>query len=237
MVTEELLRRDVRLLGQLLGEVILERQGPDSYQLVEDIATWHATGARTSREPKAGSPTASRRSMPSTRGWWCRAFSLFFDMSNIAEDRHRVRVLRDREGSVFPKPIGESIAAAVAAMQQAGFSAEQMQTALNKLNIELVFTAHPSEAKRRSIRARLRRMRQAIQELDRADLLPRERVELETGLRSELLVLWQTEMLRTSRPTVLEEVARGLSIVPRLVEVVPDVYGALRGAGRVLSRA
>ncbi|HEX4149741.1 MAG TPA: phosphoenolpyruvate carboxylase, partial [Pirellulales bacterium] len=230
MVTEELLRRDVRLLGQLLGEIILERQGADSYRLVEDIR--HLARDRRQNVPGAEGRLADRvASLDAEHARLVvRAFSLFFDMSNIAEDRHRVRVLRDREGSVSPQPIGESIAAAIAAMHKAGLSAEQMQTALDKLDIELVFTAHPSEAKRRSIRARLRRMRQAIQELDRAELLPRERVELESGLRSELLVLWQTEMLRASRPTVLEEVARGLSIVPRLVEVVPHVYGALRRA-------
>src|SRR5580698_1653379 len=196
MVTEELLRRDVRLLGQLLGEIILERQGPDSYQLVEDIR--HLARDRRQNVPGAEGRLADRvASLDAEHARLVvRAFSLFFDMSNIAEDRHRVRVLRDREGSVYPQPIGESIAAAVAAMHKAGLSAEQMQTALDKLDIELVFTAHPSEAKRRSIRARLRRMRQAIQELDRPDLLPRERQELESGLRSELVVLWQTEMLR-----------------------------------------
>ena len=70
------------------------------------------------------------------------------------------------------------------------------------LSVELVFTAHPSEAKRRSIRAKLRRMRRSLRELDRTDLLPRERAAHEDALRGELRVLWQTEFLRPTRPTV-----------------------------------
>ena len=106
--------------------------------------------------------------------------------------------------------------------------ATQVQQALDQLDVELVFTAHPSEAKRRSIRSKLRRMRQCLEDLDRADLLPRERAGVRARLRADLTVLWQTEFLRPMRPSVLEEVERGLSIMPRLWEVVPEIYLSLR---------
>jgi len=159
-----------------------------------------------------------------------RAFSIFFDLANIAEDRQRVRVLRERELASDPEPISESLAAGVAQLKRSGFKAEAVQAALDELSIDLVFTAHPSEAKRRSIRAKLRRMRHALQELDRDDLLPRERHRLREGMQGELSVLWQSEFLHPSRPTVLEEVDRGLSIMPRLWETIPQVYRALRRA-------
>ena len=157
-----------------------------------------------------------------------RAFSIFFDLANIAEDRQRVRVLRSREAKCEGAPIPESVAAGCAELVRSGVSAERMQQILDSLSIELVFTAHPSEAKRRSIRAKLRRMRQSLKELDAADVLPREVRRLEERLRSELSVLWRTDFLRPVRPSVLDEVDRGLSIMPRIWEVVPELYQAIR---------
>ena len=216
------------MLGDMLGEVITDMAGPESLELVEAVRI-------ASRERRSGSSEAeqtlarliSRLSCNEARTV-ARAFSIFFDLANIAEDRQRVRVLREREQQLYPKPISESLGAAIGQLKTHGLSADDVQTALDQLAIELVFTAHPSEAKRRSIRAKLRRMRFALQELDRTDLLPRERHRLETSLQSELSVLWQTEFLRYSRPTVSDEVERGLSIMPRIWEVVPQVYQALR---------
>lgn len=216
------------MLGDMLGETITELAGKPAFELVEAIRL-------LSRERRSGSPDAERalaEKIAALSGdearTVARAFSIFFDLANIAEDRQRVRVLRERESIKYPEPISESLAAGIAEMKKAGLSAEQIQAAVNNLSIELVFTAHPSEAKRRSIRAKLRRMRQALLELDRSDLLPRERKRAEADLRSELVVLWQTEFLAPTRPTVLDEVDRGLSIVPRLWQAVPLVYDAMR---------
>lgn len=229
-VSNDLLRRDVRMLGDLLGDVITELVGPGALALVEDVRqlSRRRRSGEHEAEPElaarvAGLDLAQARTVS-------RAFSIFFDLANLAEDRHRIRVLRSREQEKFPAPISESIGAGIARLREAGFTVEQVQKAIDDLAIELVFTAHPSEAKRRSIRAKLRRMRYALQELDRDDLLPRERERLERRIRSDLTVLWQTDFLRPSRPTVLEEVERGLSITPRLWEVVPQVYEALRRA-------
>jgi phosphoenolpyruvate carboxylase len=229
-VSEDLLRRDVRMLGDMLGEVIIELAGSAAFSLVEEVR-------QLSRRRRSGDHTAEpeleekiRQLGISDARVVARAFGVFFDLANLAEDRHRIRVLRDREQEKSPTPISESIGAGIAQLRDAGFTAEQVQTALDSLAVELVFTAHPSEAKRRSIRSLLRRMRQVLQELDRTDLLPRERERLETRIRTELTVLWQTDFLRPSKPTVLQEVQRGLSITPRLWEVVPQVYESMRRA-------
>ncbi len=228
MATDDLLRRDVRLLGDMLGSVIRELAGPESLALVEEVRT-------LARDRRAGHQDAERlleariRSLDEREARLvARSFSIFFDLVNIAEDRQRVRVLRQRERDSHPQPLGESLAAGIAELHSLGLSAADVQRVLDGLHVELVFTAHPSEAKRRSIRAKLRRMRHSLQELDRDDQLPRERARHEADMRSELSVLWQTEFLRPSRPTVRDEVERGLSIMPRLWDAVPQVHAALR---------
>jgi phosphoenolpyruvate carboxylase len=228
VANDDLLRRDIRLLGDMLGGVIVDLAGRDALALIEEIRT-------LSRDRRAGRHDAERalatriESLDTAQAECvARAFSVYFDLVNIAEDRQRVRVLRERERERAPEPIGESLAAGIAELKARGLSAAEVQQALDRLAIELVFTAHPSEAKRRSIRAKLRRMRHSLRELDRADLLPRERTAHEADMRGELDVLWQTEFLRPTRPTVLDEVERGLSIMPRLWEAVPQVHASLR---------
>jgi phosphoenolpyruvate carboxylase len=229
-VNQELLRRDVRFLGDMLGEVIRDLAGQPALDRVEEIR-------KVARERRTGLPAAESgltRLIASLdeadARTVTRAFSIFFDLANLAEDRHRVRVLRSRERNRHPQPRHESIGDAILKMRDAGMTPDAVQSALDRLSIELVFTAHPSEAKRRSHRSKIRRMRQALEELERDDLLPRERRKRENHLRTELTVLWQSEFLRPSRPTVLQEVHRGLSIAPRLWEVVPEIYDDMRRA-------
>lgn len=230
MINNDQLRRDVRLLGDLLGEIISEDSGPEAVQLVQEIR--HLARDRRANVPGAEGLLSKRITELSEEQarLVARSLSIFFDLANLAEDRQRIRVLRQREQDRHPDPISESIGASIVELKAAGLNAEQVQQALEKLDVELVFTAHPSEAKRRSIRSKLRRMRQCLQDLDRTDLLPRERTAVMARLRADLTVLWQTEFLRPMRPSVLEEVERGLSIMPRLWEVVPAIYLSLREA-------
>ena len=228
-VSNELLRRDVRMLADMLGEAITALAGAPALSLVEDIRKL-SRSRRSGEEASAEQDLAQRIAAldEAQIQTVVRAFTVFLDLSNLAEDRHRIRVLRQRE--LEHEPLGESIGAGIAALRSQGFTAPQVQQALHRLLIELIFTAHPSEAKRRAVRAKLRRMRESLQELDRPDLVPRERRDLETNLRTELTILWQTEFLRPRRPTVLEEVDRVLSIAPRIWEVTPRIYEALRRA-------
>ena len=230
MVDDDLLRRDVRLLGDMLGGVIRESEGQEALDLVEEIRS-------LARDRRAGQQAAeteldTRIAALDDRqaSIVARAFSVFFDLVNIAEDRQRIRVLRDRERERDPAPLKESLAGGIADFRERGLSAEEVQGALNRLAVELVFTAHPSEAKRRSIRSKLRRMRKSLEALDNSDLLPRERRRHEADMHTELAILWQSEFLRPSRPTVLDEVERGLSVMPRIWEAVPQVYASVRQA-------
>ncbi len=228
VVDDELLRRDVRFLADMLGEVIRELEGQEAIDLVEEVRG--LARARRSGDHAAEAALDEKIAAIDERQATIvtRAFSVFFDLVNIAEDRQRVRVLRDRERSRDPKPLVESLAGGVAAFRDTGLTADALQAALDRLSVELVFTAHPSEAKRRNIRAKLRRMRSSLEALDHPDILPRERRRLEAGLRAELVVLWQSEFLRPTRPSVLDEVDRGLSVMPRIWKAVPEVYASLR---------
>ncbi len=228
MVADDLLRRDVRLLGDMLGSVILELEGHGAFDLVEEIRRL-ARERRTGRQAAEAELDARIAALDDRQASIvARAFSVFFDLVNIAEDRQRVRVLRERERERDPQPLKESLAGGIADLRDRGLSADDLQQALDRLAVELVFTAHPSEAKRRNIRAKLRRMRQSLEALDRPDLLPRERRRHEADMRAELSVLWQSEFLRPERPTVLDEVERGLSVMPRIWEAVPEVYASVR---------
>ncbi len=228
MVDNDQLRRDIFLLEDLLASVVMEDEGKDAVQLVTEIRQL----ARDRRTSVPGAEAALSQRIHALDQEQirtvARSLSVFFDLANIAEDRQRVRVLRQREQDLHPNSIGESIGAAIRQLKDAGLNAERVQKALEQLDVELVFTAHPSEAKRRSIRAKLRRMRHCLEELDRVDLLPRERANVLNRLRADLTVMWQTDFLRPMRPSVLEEVERGLSIMPRLWEVVPEIYLSLR---------
>jgi phosphoenolpyruvate carboxylase len=227
---DELLRRDVRFLGDMLGSVIEELAGAEAHALVEEVRRLarERRQGRHDAEPALAARIESLNEQQATVV--ARALGIFFDLSNIAEDRQRIRVLRERERRLHPEPLGESLAAGIAELKALGAPAADVQQVLDRLAVELVFTAHPSEAKRRSIRAKLRRMRKSLEEFDSDHLLPRERARHGADMRSELMLLWQTEFLRPTRPTVLDEVDRGLSIMPRLWEAVPQVHAALRRA-------
>ena len=111
-----------------------------------------------------------------------------------------------------------------------GRTADEMRTLIEALGIELVVTAHPTEAKRRSIRAKLRRISRLLSEFDQPGLLPRERTRLEDEIRAEVAKIWQTDFIRPWPPTVINEVQRGLSISPVLWKVVPEIMRDFREA-------
>ncbi|MFM7137266.1 MAG: phosphoenolpyruvate carboxylase, partial [Planctomycetota bacterium] len=120
MVEDELLRRDVRLLGDMLGDVIRSLAGPEAVALVEEIRG--LARARRSGDHAAEAALDARiAGLDEAQATVvARAFSVFFDLVNIAEDRQRVRVLRDRERTRDPLPLAESMAGGIAEFQKSG---------------------------------------------------------------------------------------------------------------------
>lgn len=227
---DELLRREIDSLGRLFGDVLKQFAGEEAFALVERVRG-QAKRFRDGDEA-AGDELAELLRGLSGRELQLviKAFSCFLELANLAEDRQRVRSLRQKQRELAPAPRKESIRAAIESLQQQGLSSEQVQAALAGVDVELVFTAHPTEAKRKSLRSKLREIRHILAELDGDNLLASEIESSERQLRREIVKLWQTDLVRPLRPTVMEEVHRGLSFQPVLWRTVPRIMGELRGA-------
>jgi phosphoenolpyruvate carboxylase len=223
------LREEITNLGKMLGDTIREIAGDDALKIVEKLR-------RLAWDSRSGQPGAEQiliRLIASLRNDQLSvvitAFSIFLDLINLAEDRERVRVLHARKRNAYPHTHSESIHESIERIAKSGTLASKMQLLLDKLHIELVFTAHPTESKRRAVREKLRRIRELLSESD-AQQLPPEHERTQRQIRTELAKLWQTDFIRPWRPSVMQEVERGLSIKPVLWEVLPQILGDMRGS-------
>jgi len=225
---DRLLHRDTRLLCWELARMIRQHGTGDLLDLAEQLLRL----ARQRREGDAEAAGAMERLLAgldvNQLQQLVRLQGCYLELMNLAEDRHRARVLRQRDDAAFPAPRGESIGAAVDALRAAGVSPQQMQDLLDKLDICPVFTAHPTEAKRVTLRLVLARMRETLRALDRRDLLRRQREDLVQSLQADLMCFWETETVRPLKPSVLEEVSRNLHVASTLWEVIPQLFRELR---------
>src|SRR5262249_45061113 len=200
---------DIRLLGNLLGEIIREQHGNAALDLVEHVraqARSRRQHVTDDTQTWALAATIDALTVDEHRVL-IKAFSNYFQLINIAEDQQRVRVLRQREMSGH---LDESIDPAIEALKAAGVSAAEVRSMLDKLCVRLVLTAHPSEAKRKEILVKLRRITELMTVHDRDNLIPRESKELDAALAEEVEEMWQTRPTRASRTTVADEVDFGL---------------------------
>lgn len=224
------LRNEVRWLGELLGQTIATHSAPAHLTLVEQIR-------ELAKARRIGFDTSERRLLelidsltPQEMDAVIRAFSIFFDLANLAEDRHRSRVLCLRETASDPEPQQESITAAIQKLARSAVDPTDLQELLLKLTIEPVFTAHPTEAKRKSLRERVRDIREHLNQLDSQLLTPNQRRQETEELQADLALLWQTDFVRDRRPTVLEELERSLFFFSTLWEILPELYNELASA-------
>jgi phosphoenolpyruvate carboxylase len=227
-----LLERDRRLLGFQLARTLDALATPGFRTTINRLV-------RLSRARRRGDEHAERKLVALIETLDCdtiedviRALSCRLDMDNLAEDRQRIRILHQRERAADPAPISQSIGAAVNELTTAGFDSDQLAAIVDQLDIEMVFTAHPTEAKRRTHRHALRRLRADLTDLDRSDMLPRERAEALTRMQTDIGCLWETDTVRPHRPTVLDEVKRCLFFTESLWRVVPHIYRGMRTALR-----
>ncbi|MEM6328702.1 MAG: phosphoenolpyruvate carboxylase [Planctomycetota bacterium] len=230
MATDEVLRREIASLGRMFGEVLLQFEGEAAFNLVEKVRA----EARLACEGDAAAGDRLAALLSGCTGRELRviikAFSGFLELANLAEDRQRMRVLREKELASRSGPRWESIGAAVLGLRERGLTPEEFAKVMAGIDIELVFTAHPTEAKRKSIRSKVRAIRRLLATLDKPDLLDAERGRQQTLLRGELTKLWQTDLVRPMPPTVMEEVDRGLSFQSVLWDTAPKILGELRDA-------
>ena len=230
------LRADIRLFGDILGRVLVEQEGEELFADEERIR-------KLSRAAREGAPRNELREAVGAldlkrQGTVLRAFATYFQLANLAEQHHRVRRRRqyEREERV-PR---ESLEAAFAELEAAGVRPDELRRAAADISLELVLTAHPTEATRRTYLAAHVRLTQALEELDAPDLPPRRRHELVEAIAEEVTALWQTDEVRAQRPRVRDEIRQGhwffeqslLDVAPKLVaeyrERLPDAPLPLR---------
>ena len=244
------LAREVRLLGALLGQVIAEQVGPELFELVERIrrrtislrrGPGLAPDARDAERERLTSELAmldlDRAATVAT------AFSVYFQLVNLAEERQRIRTLRQRARSARGG-LDESVVEAISELSRGhdrGFVLELVR----RLLVAPVLTAHPTEARRRTLLLALRRIERLLERLDDPRATPEEDADLRRRLREEITILWRTADLRSIAPAPLDEVRTALAffdetlfaVVPRLyrgvdsaLDAVPS--GATRSSGR-----
>ncbi len=225
------LSRDIHLLGDMLGATLRALEGDALFQTEERVRA--LAKARRGGDGAAARELAAHiaRQTVAALELIALAFTAYFDLVNLAEEQQRVRVLRARERASADGWRDESIARAFQEFRAQNLAPERVDALLRRLQIELVFTAHPTEAKRRTILSKLERMAACLYELDRADLVPYERAAYENKLRAEMHALWLTDRSRTTRLEVTDEARTGLFFIEATVwEIVPRLYDDLRAA-------
>jgi phosphoenolpyruvate carboxylase len=237
------MRRDVRLLGDILGEVIRDSVGDELLADVERLR--HAViearhSERGDWDPDDGAgPGARAEADPAGDeiiklvGSWslaaaeqvARAFAVYFHLANLAEEHQRIRNLRERDTG--GEPVRESLAAAVAEVSHDA-GAGQLAGLLGSLRVHLVLTAHPTEARRRAVVAALRRISGLLDLLDDQRTGSADREEARRGLREQVDLLWRTSQLRVKAMDPIDEVRTVMTAFDEtLFRVVPAVYREL----------
>ncbi len=222
------LRKDVRFLTTLLGDIIREQEGEKLYAKIEQIRllakTHHDAGTIRIAELKK-----LIRSLDLDEAYKiARSFTIYFQLVNIAEEMQRVRRIRsyEREGTGLQEM---SLRRLFSDLKRHGHSGEELAGFMSSLNIELVLTAHPTEAKRRTVMDHLLRIASQLAELDRSDNTLYEREITKESIKETLEILWQTSELRQRRILVKDEVDQTLFFFRRtILDLLPDMHRRLR---------
>jgi phosphoenolpyruvate carboxylase len=237
------LRRDVRSLGTLLGEVLREQAGDDLFAHVEALR--QGTIRRRDAEARGDEAEAARQgakalelvhSLPAERAiLLTRAFAFYFELINLAETNHRKRRRIALQLSGATGRQRGSLAGTLCEMRRVGISADEAMDWLRRILIVPVFTAHPTEVARRSVMFKRRRIGEFLATLDRIPVPEQDLARLEEAIRAEITSLWQTDEVRSRRPTVYDEVKMGLdyydvSIFETLWGLYREISEALRAA-------
>jgi phosphoenolpyruvate carboxylase len=228
------LAAEVRLLGSLLGQVIAEQAGRELLDLVERVR-------RTTIQLRRGDEPTLRGALvgelaaldPDRAEVVVRAFSLYFRLVNLAEERELVRSARREErqrlslrrGHAGVDAEGDSLAAAVDWLRRTGADRDSIVAAVGRLRITPVLTAHPTEARRRTVLIALRRIDRLLGRLADREIGPDDDRDVRRRLRAEITLLWRTADLRAAAVSPLDEVRTALAFFDETIfTVTPRLY-------------
>jgi phosphoenolpyruvate carboxylase len=230
LTIQRALSADIRTLGELLGNTIRRLSGDAALTLVEEVraATKHLRAHHSLAEARRLCDRLGQLDLPALRTL-IRAFSVYFDLINLAEQRARLRTLRWRTLQA-DAPLAEGLEAGLVLLRQRGTTAAEICQLLERARVMPVFTAHPSEARRRTILEKLEMISRQLDRREFGSLLPRESETAEAVIAEELETFWLSSLARSRRPGVLDEVRQGLVMISCLFEVVPQIYRAIEAA-------
>ncbi|QLC33970.1 phosphoenolpyruvate carboxylase [Halarchaeum sp. CBA1220] len=221
-------RQDVRELGDLLGEAVERHASRDAFEAVED--------ARTAAIDYRQGETSTRDELRSVlaendeevNASVARAFTTYFELVNLAEERERVRSLREGEDD---GTLADSLPAAVERLADDGAAPSDVRDVLEAVRVVPTFTAHPTEARRKTVKATLVRVTDLLEELDQHRLTKRERANKLARLDALVESLWTTKQVRGRRPEPFDE-ARNVHwyLANVIFDQVPEMYDRLEDA-------
>lgn len=224
---EQPLIDDIRLLGQILGDIVREQDGEDVFNLIETIRKLSVSISREDSRSAAETLDVLLRSIPSERAVSViRAFTYFSHLANIAEDRHHIRRREAHEAAGDSAQNG-SLERCFARLANAGIGPDAVRTMLDTAWLSPVLTAHPTEVQRKSI---LDAERAIAGYLTQRETLRVERDKARNlaSLRARVSQLWQTRLLRTSKLSVEDEIENSLSYYrTTFLREIPRIYGRL----------
>lgn len=222
------LRDDIRLLGRVLGDTIRDQEGQVVFDLVEQI---RQTSIRFHREEDE---TARRELEGILNGLSLdrtvqivRAFSYFSHLANIAEDQHHIR--RNRAHALAgSSPREDTLVHVLARACGAGIPSARLRSFFGDAVVSPVLTAHPTEVRRKSILDEDMKIARLLADRERGQSTPEEAATSDEALRRAVLTLWQTNTLRSTKPTVVDEVSNGLAYYDHtFLREIPRLYAAL----------
>jgi phosphoenolpyruvate carboxylase len=234
------LRNDIRLLGRILGDTVRDQEGADVFDLVERIRQTSIRFHRDDDEPARRELELILDSMSTSQTVRIvRAFSYFSHLANIAEDQNNIRQMRARS-KAGGMPQQGTLALTLAHARGAGLSAADLRKFFATALVSPVLTAHPTEVRRKSTIDREMEIAALLERRERVQLTPEELEASDEQLRRAVLTLWQTNLLRRTKLTVLDEVANGLSFydytflheVPRMHCTLEDRLNGSEGAAQ-----
>src|SRR5580698_9757278 len=227
------LRRDVRSLGMLLGEVLREQAGEELFDQVEALR--QGTIRRRDAEAHGHAEEAARHAaaalelvhaLPLERATLLtRAFAFYFELINLAETNHRKRRRVALRLSGQAGRQRGSLAGTLSEMRRVGIGPDEALDWLRRVLVVPVFTAHPTEAARRTVMFKRRRIGEFLEALDRIPIPEQDLARLEEMVLAEITSLWQTDEVRSRRPTVYDEIKMGLDYYDvSIFETLPSLY-------------